>query len=121
MLTEYETSFTILETSELTGTALLADVADRLETTLSDEQRDGSPSITEREVSASSGYAIIGADRLHPLDPEHTFRIQARFCTEGQAVTAQIRALHISRRQRPGRLDGGAATHTERNRRKLQL
>ena len=96
MLTEYETGFTILKTSELAGTALLADVADRLETILSDEQSDGSPSITEREISASSGYAIIGADRLHPLDPEHTLRLQVRLCTEGQAVTAQIRSRFIS-------------------------
>ena len=96
MLTEYETGFTILETSELAGAALLTDVSDRLESLLAGRRRDTSPISTEREVSASSGYAIIGADRLHPLDPEHTLRIQARLCTEGQAVTAQIRSRFIS-------------------------
>ena len=96
MLTEYETGFTILETSELTGTALLTDVADGLESLLADRRSEASPISTEREISASSGYAIIGADRLHPLDSEHTLRIQARLCTEGQAVTAQIRSRFIS-------------------------
>ncbi len=96
MLTEYETGFTIQETSELTGAALLTDVANKLESILSDEQGDGSPSITESDISASSGYAIIGADRPHPEDPSHTVRIQARLCTEGQAVMAQIRSRFIS-------------------------
>ena len=96
MLTEYETGFTILETSELTGVALLTDVADRLESLLADSRSEASPVSTEREISASSGYAIIGADRLHRLDPEHTLRIQARLCAERQAVTAQIRSRFIS-------------------------
>lgn len=96
MLTEYETGFTILETSELTGTALLADVADGLESLLADRRSEVSPISTEREISALSGYVIIGADRLHPIDPRHTLRIQARLCTEGQSVTAQIRSRFIS-------------------------
>jgi hypothetical protein len=96
MLIEYETSFTILETSELTGTALLTDVADNLESLLADSRSDAAPISTERELSSSSGYAIYSADRLHPHDPEHILRIQARFCTKGQAVTAQIRSRFIS-------------------------
>ena len=96
MLTEYETGFTILETPELTGTALLTDVADRLEMLLSDRQGEASPVSTEQEISASSGYAIIGSDRAHPFDPDHTLRVQARLCTEGQTVKAQIRSRFIS-------------------------
>lgn len=96
MLTEYETGFTILQQSDLKGPALLTSVADKLESSLSDGRDDGSLQITEREVSASSGYAIVGADCSHPLDPEHAVRIQARLCTEGQEVTAQIRTRFLS-------------------------
>ena len=96
MLTEYETGFTILGTSNHTGTALLSDVADRLESLLAGRRRDASSVSTERDISASSGYAIVGADRAHPFDPEHTVRIQARICTEGEKVTAQVRARFLS-------------------------
>ncbi len=96
MLTEYETGFTILESPELAGSALLANVADRLEYLLADRRNKASSVSTEREISASFGYAIIGADRSHPVDSEHTLRIQARLCTEGQAVTAQVRTRFVS-------------------------
>ena len=96
MLTEYETGFTIQETSGLAGNALLAEVADRLEFLLTYSGDDGSPRITEREISASSGYAVVSADRLHHLIPKHVVRIQARLCTEGEEVTAQIRSRFIS-------------------------
>ena len=96
MLTEYETGFTIQETSELAGNALMADVAETLESLLTDGPSDASPSFTEREISASSGYAIFAADRPHPEDSNHTVRIQARLCTQGQAVTAQIRSRFLS-------------------------
>lgn len=96
MLTEYETGFTISQTSELAGNALLTEVADRLEAMLSDGHSDASSSITEREISASSGYAVVSADHPHPFDSEHILRIQARLCTQGEEITAQIRSRFIS-------------------------
>lgn len=96
MLTEYETGFTIQETSGLVGNALLTKVADKLEFLLTYGGDDGPPRFTERETSASSGYSVITADRLHHLVPKHTVRIQARLCTKGKEVTAQIRSRFIS-------------------------
>ena len=96
MLTEYEANFTISETSDAEGPDSLISVADKLESLLSDSQDKDSPLIAEREISASSGYAIISADRSHPRNREYIVRLEARLCTEGREVTAQIRTRFIS-------------------------
>ena len=101
MVTEFEAGFSILPESDgegavAKGAALMSDVADRIESMLSDGRHGGALPSVEREVSDASGYAVLSADRPHSGDPQHTVRIQARLCTEGEAVTAQIRTRFLS-------------------------